>query len=48
MKRFEIFEFTISSTFSSLIETIAELEKRGLIDNEKKIEIIKSIQRAKK
>ena len=29
MKRFEIFEFTISSTFSSLIETIAELEKRG-------------------
>ena len=28
-KRFEIAEFTISSTFSSLIITIAELEKRG-------------------
>jgi hypothetical protein len=29
-RRFGIREFTISSTFSSLIVTIAELEKRGL------------------
>jgi hypothetical protein len=29
-RRFGIGEFTISSTFSSLIETIAEFEKRGL------------------
>lgn len=29
-------------------KVLAELEKRGLIDNEKKIEIIKSIQRTKK
>ena len=28
-KRFEIAEFTISSTFSSLIITLAEFEKRG-------------------
>lgn len=28
-KRFEITEFTISSTFSSLIITLAEFEKRG-------------------
>lgn len=28
-RRFEITEFTISSTFSSLIVTIAEFEKRG-------------------
>lgn len=28
-RKFGITEFTISSTFSSLIETIAELEKRG-------------------
>ena len=30
MKRFEIFEFTISSTFSSLIETLAAFEKEGI------------------
>lgn len=29
-KRFGIEEFTISSTFSSLIETLAELQKRGM------------------
>ena len=29
-------------------KVLAELEKRGLIDNEKRIEIIKSIQHTKK
>lgn len=30
-RRFGITEFTISSTFSSLVVTIAELEKRGFL-----------------